>query len=94
MTKLVKQQNSVGVVKVNLSELKNISKNDAVLYNSNLNKYLSDNVSEKGFVMPQKTTGEVTQLAPSAKDGTIWYDEDTHELKTKKNGSIVTISTT
>ena len=74
--------------------LYSLGQESSAIYNSNLNKYLSDNVSEKGFVMPQKTTAEVTQLAPSAQDGTIWYDEDTHELKTKKNGSIVTISTT
>ena len=52
MTKLVKQQNSVGVVKVNLSELKNISKNDAVLYNSNLNsKKFKDYSTEKDLLL-------------------------------------------
>jgi hypothetical protein len=52
MTKLVKQQNSVGVVKVNLSELKNISKNDVVLYNSNLNsKKFKDYSTEKDLLL-------------------------------------------
>jgi hypothetical protein len=48
----VKQQNSVGVVKVNLSELKNISKNDVVLYNSNLNsKKFKDYSTEKDLLL-------------------------------------------
>jgi hypothetical protein len=52
MTKLVKQQNSVGVVKVNLSELKNISKNDITLYNSNLNsKKFKDYSTEKDLLL-------------------------------------------
>jgi hypothetical protein len=52
MTKLVKQQNSVGVIKVNLSELKNISKNDAVLYNCNLNsKKFKDYSTDKDLLL-------------------------------------------
>lgn len=52
MTQLVKQQNSVGVVKVNLSELKNISKNDITLYNSNLNsKKFKDYSTEKDLLL-------------------------------------------
>jgi hypothetical protein len=48
----VKQQNSVGVVKINLSELKNISKNDIVLYNSNLNsKKFKDYSTEKDLLL-------------------------------------------
>jgi hypothetical protein len=48
----VKQQNSVGVVKVNLSELKNISKNDITLYNSNLNsKKFKDYSTEKDLLL-------------------------------------------
>ena len=52
MTKLVKQQNSVGIITVNLSELKNISKSDAVLYNSNLNfKKFKDYSTEKDLLL-------------------------------------------
>ncbi len=52
MTKLVKQQSSVGLVKVNLSELKNISKSDIVLYNSNFsNKKFKDYSTEKDLLL-------------------------------------------
>jgi hypothetical protein len=52
MKELQKQQSSVGIVKVNLSELKNISKNDITLYNSNLNsKKFKDYSTEKDLLL-------------------------------------------
>jgi hypothetical protein len=63
------------------------------LYNDQLNQALQGSISDNGFVMPSQPTSSIVNLSPMMPDGTIWYDQDTNELKANVNGSIVVIQT-
>lgn len=49
------------------------------------------NVYNNGLIAPSFTTTEITTLAVSAANGTMWYDTDTNQLKAKVNGAVVVI---
>ncbi len=66
---------------------------DAQEYNDQLNQYLQENVSEDGFVMPNRTTVDINQIADptnpnTLSNGTVWYDTNTNELKVKVNNVV------
>jgi hypothetical protein len=63
------------------------------LYNDQLNQSLQDSISDDGFVMPSQPTSSIVTLSGMMPNGTIWYDQTTHELKARVNGSIVVIQT-
>lgn len=65
-----------------------INQEDQDLYNDLLNQYLRDNLSQNGFSTPIKTTSEITDIASSVQNGTLWYDSDTDELKVKSAGVV------
>jgi hypothetical protein len=47
---------------------------------------LQQNVSEEGFVMPSQSTSNIARLTQS-QNGTVVYDNDTHEMKVNINGT-------
>lgn len=65
----------------------------STLYNDQLNQALQDSISDNGFVMPSQPTSSIVNLSGMMPNGTIWYDQDTNELKANVNGSIVVIQT-
>lgn len=64
-----------------------------VSFNSNLNTYLQDNVGQDGFVIPSRSTSDITTLSAQKPNGTMWYDETDNQLKVMKNGSVEIVST-
>ena len=56
------------------------------IYDTQLNESLQSGISDNGYVMPSQTTSNITALSSKMPNGTIWYDSDTHELKTLVNG--------
>ena len=65
-----------------------IKEEDEYLYNTLLNIYLRDNVSQNGIVAPSRKTSDITELSNTMPDGTLWYDSDTDEIKVRINGTI------
>lgn len=63
------------------------------IFNSNLNKYLQDNVGQDGFVIPSRSTTDITGLSAQKPNGTMWYDETDEQLKVMKNGTVRTVTT-
>jgi hypothetical protein len=66
---------------------------DAQQYNDELNQYLQDNLSNDGFVMPNRTTSDINTIADPTNgntlpNGTMWYDTDTNQLKVKVNNVV------
>jgi hypothetical protein len=62
-----------------------------------LNEDLADiqnqfNGISDGLVVPQKTTIQITALALTAPNGTLWYDITTNQLKALVNGVVTVIS--
>lgn len=47
---------------------------------------------DDGLVAPSFTTAQITALAVTAANGTMWYDSTTNELKAKVNGVVVVIA--
>lgn len=47
---------------------------------------------DNGLVAPSFTTAEITALAVSATNGTLWYDTTTNQLKAKVNNVVVVIA--
>ena len=64
-----------------------------VSFNSNLNTYLSDNVGQDGFVIPSRTTSDITALSAQKPNGAMWYDQTDDEFKVMKGGTVRTITT-
>lgn len=46
---------------------------------------------DNGLYAPQYTTAQITALALTAPNGTMWYDTTTNQLKAKVNGVVVVI---
>lgn len=67
---------------------------DPILYQDELYQSLQENLSDNGWQTPQQSTANINNISSSMKDGTIWYDTDTNELKVKKNGVVKVILTT
>lgn len=63
------------------------------LYNDQMNQALQGSISNNGFVIPNQPTSSIVTLSGMMSNGTIWYDETTHEWKGKKNGVVVTFQT-
>lgn len=63
---------------------------DDNLYQDELNQTLQDALSDNGWKIPNQTTANITQIAPTMPNGTIWYDSDTNQLKYIKSG-VVTV---
>lgn len=51
------------------------------------------NLSNEGFVPPSQPTTNISQIEPGAQNGTLLYDDTTHELKTNINGTFKVIQT-
>lgn len=47
---------------------------------------------DNGLYAPQFTTAQITTLAATAANGTMWYDTTTNQLKAKVNGVVVVIA--
>lgn len=47
---------------------------------------------DNGLYAPQFTTAQITTLALTAPNGTMWYDTTTNQLKAKVNGVVVVIA--
>lgn len=56
--------------------------------NTNLTK-LQTEVNQ--VIAPSYTTAEITTLAASSPNGTLWYDTTTNELKAKVNNVVVVL---
>lgn len=63
------------------------------IFNSNLNTYLQQNVGQDGFVIPSRSTDDITALSAQKPNGTMWYDETDNEVKVMKNGSVQIVPT-
>lgn len=61
------------------------------LYQDELNQALQNGLSNNGWTVPQLKTTEITQIAPSMPNGTLWYDTDTNQLKGKINNVVTLI---
>lgn len=61
------------------------------LYNDELNQALQNGLSDNGWTVPQLTTTQITQIATSMPNGTLWYDSTTNQLKGKINGVVTLI---
>lgn len=46
---------------------------------------------EDALVAPSYTTAQITTLAVTAPNGSIWYDTDTNEIKALVNGIVVVV---
>lgn len=66
---------------------------NARIYNDELNQSLQGSISDNGFAVPNQETSSIVTLSGEMPNGTIWYDETTHEWKGKKNGVVVTFQT-
>lgn len=58
-----------------------------------MNQLFQMNLSDNGWQLPHQTTANIAQIAPSMKDGTMWYDTDTNEPKMKVAGVVKVIQT-
>ena len=65
-------------------------------YNENLNREMQNALSDNGWTVPQQTTANITTIAPSMPNGTIWYATDGAPacMVAKVSGSLVRLSTT
>ncbi len=63
------------------------------LHHSLTNTALLQNFSNNGVVMPSNSTVAINNISPNMANGTMWYDEDTGELKFKSNGTVLTVAT-
>ena len=57
-------------------------------YHQELNQNMQTNLSDEGYVVPSLTTAAITQAALTMPDGTIWYDNQTFQIKAKLNGVV------
>lgn len=62
-------------------------------FNDNLNQQMQQCLSDDGFVIPSRTTTDITNIANpsnlnSRPNGTMWYDSTTDEFKGKVNGVV------
>lgn len=64
---------------------------DQVLYGERLNQSLQESISDNGFVTPSQSTASITNLASIMPNGTLWYDENTNQLKAKVGDSVVVV---
>jgi hypothetical protein len=64
---------------------------DENLYQSELNQNMQGALSNNGWTVPNQTTANITTIAPSMPNGTMWYDETSHQLKYIKNGVVTPI---
>lgn len=49
------------------------------------------NANDNGTLVPSFTTAEITTLALTAANGTLWYDATTNQLKAKVNNAVTVI---
>lgn len=63
-----------------------------LFYQTNLNQALQGALSDNGWTLPQQTTDNINEVAPSMADGTIWYDSDTNSVKVKIDGTVKTVT--
>ena len=63
-------------------------------YNDLLAQSLQAGLSDNGWTFPPITAANLAIIAPSASDGTAWYESDAHEIVFKINGSLVKVTTT
>lgn len=61
---------------------------DENLYQTQLNQTMQDSLSDNGWTVPNQSTANITTVAPSMPNGTMWYDETTHQMKYIKNGVV------
>ncbi len=61
-------------------------------YSENLSKTLRDGLSDDGWTLPKQSTENIDTVSEDMPDGTMWYDEDTHEFKVKVNGTVQTVT--
>lgn len=68
----------------------------AQLYNDQLWQSLNDmaNQFNLGLQLPQKTTTQITALAMTAVDGTMWYNTTTNKAQVMVSGTVRDIDTT
>lgn len=59
------------------------------IYNDQLNQALQNGLGDNGWTVPQITAANLTKIAPSMPNGTIWYDTDNNEFVGKVNGSLM-----
>ncbi len=50
-----------------------------------------EDLFNNGLTAPSKTTAEITALAATMPNGTLWYDTDTNQIKAKSNGIVVVV---
>lgn len=51
-----------------------IENGDQSNYNAEMNQTLRQMLSSTGWLLPDVTTSQATELATSAQDGTIWFN--------------------
>lgn len=61
-------------------------------YQDNLSQTLVNGLSDNGWTAPQQTTENITQLASTMPNGTIWYNSDTNSLQVLINGVVKTVT--
>lgn len=61
---------------------------DRVLRDDELYQAMEEDLSDNGWQTPQQTTADITNIASSMRNGTMWYDTDTDELKVKVAGVV------
>lgn len=59
------------------------------LFQDELNRAMQDSLSDNGWTLPQQTTTNITDVEGDMPNGTMWYDNDTHEAKMKVNGVVI-----
>lgn len=66
---------------------------DDNLYQDELNQALQGALSDNGWGLPNQTTANIAEIAPSKPKGVMWYDTDTNEFKVTINGVIHIVQT-
>lgn len=66
------------------------------LFMDNLQQQMQLTLSDEGWVVPSRSTADIDNIAnPSSNnsrpDGTIWYDNQTNQLKAKISGIVKVI---
>ena len=61
---------------------------DITLYQDELNQSMQGDLSDNGWQTPQQPTANITTIEPDMRNGTMWYDTDTDELKVKVAGVV------
>lgn len=63
-------------------------------YHAEVNQTLRTWLSSNGWTMPPLTQAQITTIAPSMPNGSIWYDSTNDVYVGKQAGSLVKFTTT